>query len=101
MRNAVLLSTACQSLLGLLRQHSQKPTPTCTTPPIPCTKPTIKHHPQPFKQNPYEALQLALDPSNIHPVDVALVNGEVFTNLATAGNCVGCEAGALTEASEL
>jgi hypothetical protein len=36
-------------------------------------------------QDPYEALQLALDPTNIHPIDVALVNGEVFANLATAG----------------
>ena len=36
-------------------------------------------------QDPYEALQLALEPDNIHPVDVALVNGEVFANLATAG----------------
>ena len=30
-------------------------------------------------------MKLALDPSNVHPVDVALVNGEVFANLATAG----------------
>jgi len=36
-------------------------------------------------QDPYEALQLALDPGTVHPVDVALVNGEVFANLATAG----------------
>jgi hypothetical protein len=28
---------------------------------------------------------VALDPSNVHPVDVAMVNGEVFANLATAG----------------
>ncbi|WIA07993.1 hypothetical protein OEZ85_007464 [Tetradesmus obliquus] len=34
---------------------------------------------------PLEALRLALDPSTIHPIDVALVNGEVFMNLATAG----------------
>jgi hypothetical protein len=39
-------------------------------------------------QDPYEALQLALEPDNIHPVDVALVNGEVFANLATAGEHV-------------
>jgi hypothetical protein len=36
-------------------------------------------------QAPLEALRLALDPSTIHPIDVALVNGEVFMNLATAG----------------
>lgn len=36
-------------------------------------------------QAPTDALRLALDPSTAHPVDVALVNGEVFMNLATAG----------------
>ncbi|KAF6259120.1 ATP-NAD kinase-like domain-containing protein [Scenedesmus sp. NREL 46B-D3] len=34
---------------------------------------------------PLDALRLALDPSTIHAIDVALVNGEVFMNLATAG----------------
>jgi hypothetical protein len=36
-------------------------------------------------QAPLDALRLALDPSTIHPIDVALVNREVFMNLATAG----------------
>eukprot|EP00775_Hariotina_reticulata_P006844 gene6844-7062_t len=36
-------------------------------------------------QAPLDALRLALDPSTVHPIDVALVNGEVFMNLATAG----------------
>jgi hypothetical protein len=38
-----------------------------------------------LQQAPLDALRLALDPSSIHPIDVALVNGEVFMNLATAG----------------
>jgi diacylglycerol kinase family enzyme len=36
-------------------------------------------------QVPLDALRLALDPSTARPIDVALVNGEVFMNLATAG----------------
>eukprot|EP00879_Flechtneria_rotunda_P032974 GHRR01036480.1.p1 GENE.GHRR01036480.1~~GHRR01036480.1.p1 ORF type:complete len:141 (-),score=40.39 GHRR01036480.1:82-504(-) len=36
-------------------------------------------------QHPLEALRLAMDPTTAHPVDIALVNGEVFMNLATAG----------------
>ena len=36
-------------------------------------------------QHPLDALRLALDPGNIHPIDIALVNGEVFMNLTTAG----------------
>jgi hypothetical protein len=36
-------------------------------------------------QAPLDALRLALDPTSIHAIDVALVNGEVFMNLATAG----------------
>ncbi|KAF8072371.1 lipid kinase YegS-like [Scenedesmus sp. PABB004] len=35
--------------------------------------------------DPAEALRLALDPGTARPVDVALVNGQVFMNLATAG----------------
>eukprot|EP00879_Flechtneria_rotunda_P001176 GHRR01001323.1.p1 GENE.GHRR01001323.1~~GHRR01001323.1.p1 ORF type:complete len:469 (+),score=158.99 GHRR01001323.1:253-1659(+) len=35
--------------------------------------------------HPLEALRLAMDPTTVHPVDIALVNGEVFMNLATAG----------------
>jgi hypothetical protein len=36
-------------------------------------------------QAPLDALRLALDPSTAHLIDAALVNGEVFMNLATAG----------------
>ncbi|KAI8466085.1 MAG: ATP-NAD kinase-like domain-containing protein [Monoraphidium minutum] len=35
--------------------------------------------------DPREALALAVDPAAARPVDVALVNGEVFLNLATVG----------------
>eukprot|EP00877_Chromochloris_zofingiensis_P011692 jgi/Chrzof1/6777/Cz19g09030.t1 len=34
---------------------------------------------------PADALHLAIDPATAHPIDVALVNGEVFMNIATAG----------------
>lgn len=36
-------------------------------------------------QTPSEALAAAADASNVVPLDVALVNGEVFMNIATAG----------------
>eukprot|EP00877_Chromochloris_zofingiensis_P011691 jgi/Chrzof1/6776/Cz19g09020.t1 len=34
---------------------------------------------------PSDALRMAIDPATAHPIDVALVNGEVFMNIATAG----------------
>lgn len=40
-------------------------------------------------QVPYEALSLALAPDTARPVDVALVNGQCFANLATVGPISG------------
>ncbi len=39
-----------------------------------------------FVQDPYAALQLALDPATIHKIDVAAVNGRPFMNIAVAGS---------------
>jgi hypothetical protein len=36
-------------------------------------------------QDPREALELALDPSAIKPIDVATVNGQPFVNTAVVG----------------
>lgn len=37
-------------------------------------------------QNPYGALQLALDPSTVRSINVAAVNGSPFINIAVAGH---------------
>lgn len=47
-----------------------------------------------------DALRLALDPSTAHPIDVALVNGEVFMNLATAGPVSEVSSKGMSDASK-
>uniref|UniRef100_A0A383WA96 Uncharacterized protein n=1 Tax=Tetradesmus obliquus TaxID=3088 RepID=A0A383WA96_TETOB len=51
-------------------------------------------------QAPLDALRLALDPSTTHPIDVALVNGEVFMNLATAGPVSEVSSKGMSDASK-
>lgn len=51
-------------------------------------------------QAPLDALRLALDPSTAHPIDVALVNGEVFMNLATAGPVSEVSSKGMSDASK-
>lgn len=52
----------------------------CVTPPFPHVPPLVP------PQDPLKALRVALDPSNIHPIDVGRVNNKgVFVNIAVAG----------------
>ncbi|KAF8072370.1 ALDH10A8 [Scenedesmus sp. PABB004] len=75
---------ACAAGISVVRA----PRAARVTPALRRRAPAAAHAPRrrPRAQDPAEALRLALDPGTARPVDVALVNGQVFMNVAVAGS---------------